>query len=174
MRPFGRNERVPSSPSDDDRVAVATERRLRETAKTATNGMFVKVFYVFLLSMIQCMSIDLQRTWLGSFGQKLIRVFSLPMVSNVHIVWRAQTLRTAVRSCFHFFVDVNGAFCCENPTGRDLFRRWSRKPLALAENNVYFLCMSNSNLARETLRTQLEASDWPSVTEVVPHLITSV
>ena len=35
-------------------------------------------FYVFLLSMIECMSIDLQRTWLGGFGQKLIQVFSLP------------------------------------------------------------------------------------------------
>ena len=84
------------------------------------------------------MSIDLQRTSLGSFGQKLIRVFSLPIVSNEHIVGRAQTLRTAVRSCLHFFVDVNGAFCSENPTGRDLFRRWSRKSLALAENNVYY------------------------------------
>ena len=62
MRPFGRNERVPLSPSGDDRVAVATERRVRGTAKTATNGVFVKVFLRFLLSMIECMSIDLQRT----------------------------------------------------------------------------------------------------------------
>ena len=64
--------------------------------------MFVKVFLRFLLSMIECMSIDLQRTWLGSFGQKLFRVFSLPTVSNEHIVGRAQTLRTAVQSCLHF------------------------------------------------------------------------
>ena len=48
------------------------------------------------------MSIDRERTWLGSFGQKLIRVFSLPIVSNEHIVGRAQTLRTAVQSCLHF------------------------------------------------------------------------
>ena len=70
--------------------------------------------------MIECMSIDLQRTWLGSFGQNLIRLFSLPTVSNEHIVGRAQTLRTAVQSCLHFFVDVIGAFWCENPTGRGL------------------------------------------------------
>ena len=81
---------------------MATEKRLRETAKTATNGVFVKVQYVFLLSMIDCMSIDLQSTGLGCFGQKLIRVFSLPTVSNEHIVGRAQTLRPAVQSCVHF------------------------------------------------------------------------
>ena len=52
--------------------------------------------------MIECMSTDLQRTWLGSFGQKLIRVFSLPTVSNEHIVGRAQTLRTALQSCLYF------------------------------------------------------------------------
>ena len=40
---------VPSSRSDDDRVAVATERRLRETAKTATNGVFVKAFLRFFV-----------------------------------------------------------------------------------------------------------------------------
>ena len=52
--------------------------------------------------MIECMSIDLQMTWLGSFGQKLILVFSFPTGSNEHIVGRAQTLRTAVQSCLHF------------------------------------------------------------------------
>ena len=45
---------------------------------------------------------------------------SMPTVSNEHMVGRAQTLRTAVQSCLHFFVGVIGAFCRENPTGRGL------------------------------------------------------
>ena len=65
--------------------------------------------------MIECMSIDLQRTLLGSFGQKLIIVFSLPTVSNEHIVGRAQTLRPAVPDLFTLFADVIGAFLLYKP-----------------------------------------------------------
>ena len=82
------------------------------------------------------MSIDLQGTLLGSLGQKLIRVFS-PSVKRAHCGAGSNSAPSCAE-LFALFVDVIGAFCCINPTGRGLFRRNSRKPLALAENNVYF------------------------------------
>ena len=123
-----------------------------------------KFFYVFWLSTIECMSIDLQKTWLDSFGQKLIRMFSLPSVKRAHCgagsnsahssaefftdilagftvnnrVLRLPAIVLFSAELFILFVDVIGTFCCENPAGRGLFRWNSRKPLALAENNVYF------------------------------------
>ena len=112
-------------------------------------------FYVFLLSMIECMSIDLQRTWLGGFGQKFIRVFSLPsqcLQCQTSTLWGglklcAQLCRVVYTFCRCYWCFLSWKLYRPRP-----FRRNSRKPLALAENNVYFLCMSNSNLARENLR----------------------
>ena len=138
MRPFARNERVPSSPSDDDRVAVGTEKRLRETPKTAKNGVFVKVFSTYFYS-----------PWLNAWvlisrGHDLVVLAKSSSgcfpcrQCQTSTLWGGLKLCTQLCRVVYTFCRCYWCFCRENPAGRGLFRRNSRKPLALAENNVYF------------------------------------
>ena len=98
-------------------------------------------FYVFLLSMIKCMSIDLQRTWLGGFGQKLMQVFSLPSQCRqcqTSTLWGGLKLCAQLCRVVYTFCRYDWCFLSRKPCRPRPFRRNSRKPLALAENNVYF------------------------------------
>ena len=99
-------------------------------------------FYVFLLSMIECMSINLQRTWLGGFGQSSPGCFSCRV--NADSVKRAHcgAGSNSAHSCAELFTTFCRCFWCflSWKTYRPRpFRRNSRKPLTLAENKVYSL-----------------------------------
>ena len=95
----------------------------------------------FCCPWFECMSIDLQRTWLGGFGQKLIRVFSLPSQCRqcqTSTLWGGLKLCAQLCRVVYTFCRCYWGFLSWKPYRPTPFRRNSRKPLALAENNVYF------------------------------------
>ena len=98
-------------------------------------------FCIFLLSMIECTSINLQRTWLGGFGQKLIPVFSLPSQCRqcqTSTLWGGLKLCAQLCRVVYNFCRCYWCFLSWKPYRPRPFRWNSRKPLVLAKNNVYF------------------------------------
>ena len=98
-------------------------------------------FYFFLLSMIECTSINLQRTWLGGFGQKLIRMFFLPSQCRrcqTSTLWGGLKLCAQLCRVVYTFCRCYWYFLSWKPYRPRPFRQNSRKPLVLAENIVYF------------------------------------